>query len=182
MSDSASEEKCFVTNAKLYLSWAPNHIKPAIVRYFCKYSKRFAESCHLSRDVNVIHVTINIPFNDKSVPEKEILLRHSCTKAVSITKKYQRCVSKTNFRLTWYFQEHWSQPDSAVDASIGEEQAGSSPPFSLTQLMIFGWRHIWRKKKHYCLGMIRKSVTPSARTGRIWRSILKTTNEQKTHH
>ena len=39
--------------------------------------ERFAESCNLSGDVNVIHVTINIPFNDKSVPEKELLLQHS---------------------------------------------------------------------------------------------------------
>ena len=43
--------------------------------FLCVYIfQRFAKSVYLSRYVNVIHVTINIPFNDKSVPEKELLL------------------------------------------------------------------------------------------------------------
>ena len=51
--------------------------------FSCKYLERFADIFYLSRNVNVIHVTINIPFNDKSSPEKELLLQHS-GKAVTL--------------------------------------------------------------------------------------------------
>ena len=40
------------------------------------FLKIFLKSFHLSRGVNVVHVTINIPFNDKSMPEKDFLLHH----------------------------------------------------------------------------------------------------------
>ena len=81
--------------------------------------------------------------------------RQSCINHlhVSIYQHYY-ISSSTNYSkiITWYFQEHWSPPDSVVAGSIGEEQADSSPPciiclsfnFHLTwiqQLMnrIFDW-------------------------------------------
>ena len=92
---------------------------------------------YLSRYVNVIHVTINIPFNDKSMPEKELLLQYSDQAAALYQSPSYSNISTLHItNITWYFQERWSQPDPVAADSVGEEQADSSPPCkSFTQLI-----------------------------------------------
>ena len=151
--------------------------------------------------MDVLHVTIDIPFNDKSVSEKEWSqeppdVRYNINHNLS-SETLSLDISMSSYlrnSLTWYFQEHRSQSARVEGDSIVEERADNFPPCmqcltlvkisesNISSLLMRSpdkWKqYFWGQRRSH-LGMIKKSRMPSATAGSSWLIIFRLAMEKQ---